>query len=190
MLTHMAVLKQKLLYWSIHRERLTFFRSQISRLHLFRSARWCNLNFLPFLIFCPYFLPIFSAYSRMFIHVLAVFSKLRSHSISLRMLKPNYDSIIKTKGFITNAMGLILMQPLPKLRGLLQHILLDWKWWSYAGAKIKVITFWLLSREPGIWPGQYSYPVKVLANGGSKRLKGRLWSALLCYPHVLTKSPI
>lgn len=115
-----------LAYW----RRLTSFRSQISRLLLLRSVHWCNLNFLPFLLFCIHFLYIAICFGCLF-KIMKLYYPLK---------KPGYDSIIKTKDFIANAMSLILIgttyrvEPLPKLCGVLYHTLLDWSWWSYAGS--------------------------------------------------------
>lgn len=72
---------------------------------------------------------------------------------------------------------------------MLHHILLDWNWWSYAGSNAlllkqsnHILTIikrtWHLTRPV--------FSLKVLAKGGSRRLKGRFWSAVLCYPHGLT----
>lgn len=109
--------------------------------------------------------------------------------------KPGYHSIIKTKDFIANAMSLILIgttyivEPLLKLCGVLHHTLLDWSWWSYAGRNgknlnqdnqnlIAIKETWCLINIPTL--------SKYWQKGSSKRLKGRLWSVVLCYPHVLT----
>lgn len=109
---------------------INFFQVSDFKTFTLRFVHWCNLNFLPFLLFCIHFLYIAICFGCLF-KIMKLYYPLK---------KPGYDSIIKTKDFIANAMSLILIgttyrvEPLPKLCGVLYHTLLDWSWWSYTGS--------------------------------------------------------